>query len=154
MLIIVQSMRELAFGRLMEVYQEPSGLVSLRAEQEFYHYLNDCFFRTPGAVYCIWQEGQRYVSALRLEPYNDGRLLTALQTAPDCRGNGYAGSLVRAVLAWQKAYGGGKIYSHIENRNAPSIAVHVECGFRKISDHAVYLDGSVDCRSGTYIYEC
>lgn len=153
MLIIVQSMRELAFGRLMEVYQEPSGPVSLRAEQEFYHYLNDCFFRTPGAVYCIWQEGQRYVSALRLEPYNDGRLLTALQTAPDCRGNGYAGSLVRAVLAWQKAYGGGKIYSHIENRNAPSIKVHTACGFRKIADCARYLDGSVTKQAGTYLAE-
>lgn len=153
MLIIVQSMRELAFGRLMEVYQEPSGPVSLRAEQEFYHYLNDCFFRTPGAVYCIWQEGQRYVSALRLEPYNDGRLLTALQTAPDCRGNGYAGSLVRAVLTWQKAYGGGKIYSHIENRNAPSIKVHTACGFRKIADCARYLDGSVTKQAGTYLAE-
>lgn len=153
MLIIVQSMRELTFGRLMEVYQEPSGPVSLRAEQEFYHYLNDCFFRTPGAVYCIWQEGQRYVSALRLEAYNDGRLLTALQTAPDCRGNGHAGSLVRAVLTWQKAHGGGKIYSHIENRNAPSIKVHTACGFRKIADCARYLDGSVTKQAGTYLAE-
>lgn len=154
MLIIVQSMRELAFGKLMEAYQEPSGTASLRAEQEFFHYLNDCFFRTPGAVCCIWQVGERYASALRLEPYRDGTLLAALQTAPDCRGRGYAGDLIRAVLTWQKAHGGGKIYSHIANRNTPSIAVHDKCGFRKIYDHAVYVDGSVDCRSGTYIYEC
>lgn len=151
MLIIVQSMRELAFGKLMEVYQEPSGTVSLRAEQELFRYLNDCFFRTPGAVYCIWQEGERYASALRLEPYRDGTLLAALQTTPDCRGRGYAGELIRAVLTWQKAHGGGRIYSHIANRNAPSIAVHDKCGFRKIADYARYLDGSVTWQAGTYL---
>jgi L-amino acid N-acyltransferase YncA len=46
-----------------------------------------------------------------------------------------------------------KVYSHIRRDNAPSIAAHTACGFRKILDHATYLDGSVHLHSDTYLYE-
>lgn len=165
MLTIIKSMRELSFGKLMEVYTEgnqenaadlypglPEGQRLLRAEQDFWQYLNEVFFRTPGGVYCVWQEGGVYVSALRLEPYHDGLLLEALETAPGHRKQGYAAMLIRAVQEWLAGQGRVKVYSHIGHRNAASIAVHQKCGFRKVLDHGVYADGSVTNRAGTYLF--
>jgi RimJ/RimL family protein N-acetyltransferase len=153
MLRIVKRMGELDFAALMEIYEEgnrengeelwpglPEGLQLLNAEQAFHQYLRECFFVTPEAVYCIWQEEGRSVSALRLEPYQDGLLLEALETAPDSRRKGYAGALITAVL---EAFGERKIYSHVSKRNTPSLRVHEKCGFRRIAEHAVYADGSV-----------
>ena len=152
MLRIIRKMRELDFPALMEVYEEgnrengeelwpelPEGLRMLSAEQAFRQYLQECFFVTPEAVYCVWLENGKYVSALRLEPYQDGLLLEALETAPACRRHGYATALVRAVL---EVYGEKKIYSHVSKRNAASLATHEKCGFYRVADHAVYADGS------------
>lgn len=146
MLYLAKSMHQLQFGKLMEVYTESNadkaengGL--LQAEQDFYQYLQECFFTTPEAVYAIWTQNGAYVSALRLEPYKDGLLLAALETAPEHRRRGYAGKLICAVLA---AFPGKKIYSHISRKNTASLAVHKKCGFRKIADTAVYIDGSVN----------
>ena len=96
--IVAKKIHELAFGKLMEVYEEgnlkngrelypeesESRQIAL-AEQDFYQYLQQIFFRTPGAVYYVLEEGGRYISALRLEPYRDGMLLEALETAPNQR---------------------------------------------------------------------
>lgn len=166
MLTVIGSMRELRFGRLMDVYaqtnretarerwpSEPESYATSLAEQDFYNYLSTCFFPTSGAVYCVWQEGGRYVSALRLEPWRDGLLLEALESAPDRRNHGYACTLIRAVQAYLRERGTVSIYSHISKHNTASIAVHEKCGFRKLYDYAVYADGSVDSRSGTYIYK-
>lgn len=160
MLHIAKSLRELDFSALMEVYiagnQEnaeerysdlPEGQGLLQAEQDFYQYLWEVFFATPGAFYAIWQENGRYVSALRLEPYKDGLLLEALETAPDKRRKGYAEALIRSILS-----GRGKIYSHVHKRNAPSLRIHEKCGFRRISENAAYIDGSVNDRCCTLCY--
>ena len=162
MLTVVKSLGKLPFGALMEVYAEgnrengeefyphlsPQEQL-LRAEQDFYAYLSDCFFRTPGGVYYIWSEQGKAVSALRLEPYQDGLLLEALETHPEYRGRGYAKQLIRSVLETADYE---KIYVHISRRNAPSIAVHTACGFRKILDYGVYADGSVNHYTDTYLY--
>ena len=109
--IVAKKIHELAFGKLMEVYEEgnlkngrelypeesESRQIAL-AEQDFYQYLQQVFFRTTGAVYYILEEGGRYISALRLEPYRDGMLLEALETAPNQRRKGYAAKLLRAAL--------------------------------------------------------
>lgn len=163
MLVIIKSMRELSFCDLMEVYAEDNqkrgwaqwpGESERRqialAEQDFYGYLRECFFATPGAAYYVWVAEGKYVSAFRLEPYRDGRLLAALETAPDQRGKGYASALVRAVLASLEP---GKIYSHIDKSNAASAAIHEMCGFHKELDHAAYIDGSVSDRAWTYLKE-
>ena len=128
MLILVKKMSGLSFSRLMEIYAEGNeengrelwpNLTDneriLRAEQAFYEYLNEDFFKTEGAVYAIWQENGSYISALRLEPYQDGMLLEALETAPEHRHKGYAAKLIRAVLEW---VGNQKVYSHVSKRNA------------------------------------
>lgn len=113
MLTVIRSMRELRFGELMRVYSEgnritgterwpfePESRAVALAEQDFYNYLSQCFFHTRGAVYCVWQEGGCYVSALRLEPWRDGLLLEALETAPERRNQGHACALVQAVQTY------------------------------------------------------
>lgn len=163
MLKFYSRLTQLRFGDLMAVYEEgnrengaecypnlpPEQQLQL-AEQDFYGYLHDVFFSTEGAVYAVWEIGGQYVSALRLEPYRDGLLLAALETKPSERGRGYAKALVRQVL---REKGGEVIYSHVSHKNTPSIRVHQACGFEKISDTAVYLDGSVNSRCMTLRYQ-
>lgn len=155
MLYLAKSLQQLRFGDLMDVYTEgnlkkaeKTGI--LQAEQDFYQYLHTCFFGKYGGIYAIWVEENRYVSALRLEPYKDGLLLSALETAPQHRRKGYAGKLMAAVLA---KFAPQKIYSHVCKENVASLTVHERCGFRKISDRAAYLDGSVDDKAFTLCYE-
>ena len=162
MLKIAEKLNDLSFGKLMEVYiegnlengqelwpEEPEARQIALAEQEFYNYLQQVFFRTPGARYLIWEEAGHYVSALRLEPYRDGLLLEALETAPDKRKKGYAAQLVQATLEYA---GNVKIYSHVGKYNTVSLRTHEKCGFTRIHDYAVYADGSVNERSYTMLY--
>lgn len=153
MLYIANWLKDLDFRQLMDVYEEgnlenaaelwpeePRGQQLLLAEQSFHQYLRECFFSTENACYCVWIVDGKYVSALRLEPYQDGLLLEALETKPDRRRKGYAEALVNAVLS---EVGETKVYSHVGKRNTASLKTHVKCGFRQILDHAVYADGSV-----------
>ena len=162
MLRCIYSMKELPFGALMAVYEQSNqengeefwpelsaGERLLRAEQEFYQYLQQVFFQTEGAVYYLWEVKSRPVCALRLEPYRDGMLLEALETAPEQRRKGYATALIRAALA---QVGTVKIYSHVGKRNEASLKTHIACGFRRISEQAVYADGSVNDRCCTLLY--
>ena len=156
MLKIAHSLKEINFSQLMEIYLEGNlektedGISLLQAEQEFYAYLKESFFCTAGAVYCIWLETGTYVSALRLEPYRDGWLLEALETKPEYRRLGYALNLIRSVQMLGEYK---KIYSHIHKNNRASLDVHTRCGFRKISDSAAYIDGSVNSRACTVCWE-
>lgn len=153
MLHIAKSLRELDFSRLMEIYIEGNrekaaeGLTLLEAEQDFYQYLRGVFFRVPGACYFVWVEDGAYVSALRLEPYREGWLLEALETAPDRRRMGYGRRLVESVLVLPEY---PRIYSHIHRDNLPSLGLHEACGFRKVLDYGVYIDGSVNRHTVTY----
>ena len=122
----------------------------LNAENDIYQYLSEIFFAQTDAVYCILCEDGEYRSALRLEPYQDGLLLEALETSPDHRRKGYARSLLRAVLDMPLEK---KIYSHVSKNNVPSLKVHEKCGFRRILDHAVYVDGSVNQNCVTLLYQ-
>jgi len=161
MLHRLTSLRELDFRELMAVYagsnQENAsemypelseGQAALQVEQDFYSYLRDCFFRTEGAYYAVWQLSGRYVSALRIEPYKDGVLLAALETAPDQRRKGYAEKLIRQVLASER-----KVYSHVGKQNLPSLKIHEKCGFQRTSEQAMYIDGSVNEKCCTLCFE-
>lgn len=151
-LLTAHTLKAMDFAALMEIYIEGNlekteeGLTLLQAEQDFYTYLRDVFFRVPGAAYFIWLERGEYVSALRLEPYRDGWLLEALETRPDRRRQGYAEQLLRGVL---RLPGYIRIYSHVHKENIPSLAVHARCGFCRISEQAVYIDGSVNSSACT-----
>ncbi len=163
MLIIADALHQLRFGQLMAVYEEsntengaefypklPSGQQILQAEQDFYQYLRTGFFDRPGDRYCIWEENGSYVSALRLQHYQDGLLLEALETHPRYRKQGYAKQLIMAALDAAEC---DRVYVHISHRNAASIATHRSCGFRKILDYSVYADGSSNGHCATYLYE-
>ena len=108
--------------------------------------MNEVFFRTPNAVYAIWEEDGKYISALRLEPYREGLLLEALETAPIYRRQGFAEKLMLSVL---DKFSDTKIYSHVSKRNLPSLRIHEKCGFRRILEYAAYIDGSVNRRCCT-----
>lgn len=157
MLLIAKRLAELDFPALMDIYIEGNrekadeygdgGL--LQAEREFYDYLREVFFRQRDAFYAVWVEQGKYVSALRLEPYKDGWLLEALETAPDHRKRGCAKALMGSVL---EMMGQSVIYSHVSKRNEASLRTHYACGFVKHLDHVVYLDGSVSHRGITLQY--
>lgn len=163
MLTICKKLHQLRFGELMEVYcgsvaengkefypHQSENEQVIQAQQDFYAYLQQDFFTKEGDTYCIWEENGKYICALRLESYQDGLLLEALETRPEYRKQGYARKLVTAVL---EMVGTTPVYSHIGHKNLASQAVHQKCGFEKLLDHARYADGSVNDRCGTYLYQ-
>lgn len=137
-------------GRLTHVSLSDNERLIL-AEQDFYAYLLD-FFADPDAMYAVWAPEGRYAAALRIERYRDGYLITGLETMPEMRRKGNAGKLIGAVLNYLSRQGSIKVYSHVDKRNAASIAVHIACGFERILEYAVYLDGSVLPTSCTLCY--
>lgn len=162
---LVRSMSELDMRQLLRVHEESiyalcagnsyhicGSVPELQAEQDFYDYLTD-FFREYAGIYALWVIDDRYCSALRLEPYDDGLLLSGLETALEARGNGYATSLVVAVLKHLSASGYRKLYSHVRKDNIQSLQIHNTCGFQRVMEHAVYVDGSVYHNSCTFCYE-
>ena len=153
MLYLARSLSRLHFSSLMAVYaesnrengrefwpEEPEMRQIQLAEEDFYRYLSQVFFRSPGAVYAVWEENGRYVSALRLEPYRDGLLLEALETAPEQRRKGFAAALIRAVQCFLEG-------------NLSSLKVHEKCGFRRVADFAVCVDGSVNQKMYTLCWD-
>lgn len=163
MLMIAETLESLDFEQLMDIYIEgnrenaedqwpelPTAEGLERAKQGFRKYLETGFFTKPGAWYMVWEMDGKYVSALRLEPYEDGFLMEALETIPGERKKGYASQLIRAVQVWM---GHGKIYSHVSKRNEASLAIHARCGFQKHLDYSVYTDGTVNEKAYTMCYE-
>lgn len=166
MLLIANTMKELSFSSLMDTYLETNRRQGAQiapdayeeeqlrlAEQEFYFYLHDIFFPNPDSLYAVLIDEGVYVSALRLEPYRDGLLLEALETAPAYRKRGCAARLITQVQSWLLQRGEVRIYSHVDKRNHASLNAHRKCGFEKISDCAAYIDGSVDRRAYTFLCE-
>ena len=162
MLKIISHFSQLDFSQLMNVYEQSNSENArmrnsnmteneryLRHIEGFYTYLRESFFRSPDCVYAVWAPQERYVSALRLEPYRDGLLLEALETAPQERGKGYATALLRALADYLCTTQWDTVYSHVGKKNRSSLAVHAACGFERILEHAVFVDGSVSHNSCT-----
>lgn len=161
-MLIARKIQELDFSKLMEVYIEGniengrelypqlSAFEQMRlAEDDFYRYLTEVFFKQSDAVYFALTEGDRYISALRTELFLDGVLLQALETRPDMRRQGYAKMLMLDVLDHLKSAGCNKVYSHISKRNIPSLKTHIACGFTELLDYAAYVDGTVSANAVT-----
>lgn len=166
MLHIYKSFSELDIEQLMLVYLqgnlENGSLLypecgeneqRRRAEDDFISYLREDFFSHPNAFYAVWAPDGCYKAALRLEPYRDGLLLEALETAPEARRQGYATVLIRKVMSYLQPLKWTCIYSHIHKRNIASLNVHKKCGFQIISDSATYIDGTVTQSSYTLRYD-
>ena len=108
-------------------------------------------FSVPGSLYAVLEEDGSWVSALRLAPVEGGWYLEALETDPEQRRRGYAAGLIEAVQTYLGE--GGKLYSHVDKRNLPSLKTHEKCGFRRIADVAVYVDGSVNRKACTMCWD-
>lgn len=148
MLKICNKFSELDFDRLLKVYDldtyEQNSLAI-----ELYDYLHQVFFRDKDAFYALWKIESNYVSALRMEPYQDGYLITAVQTTKSERRKGYAECLLRAVVSSLQILGNCPIYVHIHKKNVASIQLHMKCGFTITADHAVFIDGTASAGSYT-----
>ena len=138
--------RELNFEKLCAVYRESckqlaedKSLPLYQAEANFEDYIREEFFRLHDAFYAIWEEDGQYLSALRMEPYKDGYLLTSLETHPNHRRNRYGEKLLSSVID----YVNKPIYAHVHRNNIASLSLHKKCGFERILDYAVFLDGTV-----------
>jgi len=136
------------------VYRELETTEQIRlAEEAFLSYLREDFFAIHGSFCAVWVSDGAYKSVLRMEPYKDGLLLTALETAPEARRKGYAFALLTHSLEYAQTLGYKYIYSHVEKRNIASLGSHYKCGFRRVADSAVYIDGTVTQKSCTLRYE-
>ena len=153
MLKIIDEIENLRFFELMDVYEEGNrcnarvfyphmdehaGLIN--AEQDFYQYLCEVFFKSPGAFYAVWENSGRYVSAVRMEAYEDGLLVEGLETAPDKRGLGFASMLLGETIKTVSV----PVYSHVAKGNILSLKTHQKCGFLYYMDIARCIDGKVD----------
>ena len=156
MLLIVKERKKLDFSMLTEVYADsimkdgrlnyPSRSVAeqfLLAKADLYRYYTDVFLKMRDAFCAVWEEGGEYISALRVEPYKDGYLLSGLETAPQKRNLGYATTLLREVLAYLRKNQWLPVCCHVSRTNAASLQVHRACGFYEILDYAAYIDGTV-----------
>jgi ribosomal protein S18 acetylase RimI-like enzyme len=166
MLLIAVSMRQIQFSELMDVYHEsnvlnglekysdyPPDRQLLEVEQDFYQYLNSVFYGQKDSFCAIWEADGKYQSALRIEPYQDGSLLCALETRASARCRGYANALIVSLQKYLAEQGSGVLYSHVDKNNLPSLLLHQKCGFQITKDYAVYADGSVFPGSFTLQYE-
>lgn len=123
------------------------------AESDFLSYIRLDFFPRQGSLYALWDQGEKFISAARIEPYRDGVLLSGLETAPEHRRRGGASHLLESLLKALQEQGIPRVYSHVRKDNAPSLAVHKRCGFIIYKTTAVYLDGSADSRCYTLLLE-
>lgn len=164
-LYVISSMSQLNIEQLMSVYLEgniKNGEKNFsdlcceeqiqKAELDFVDYLREDFFRQKDAAYYVWSVDGVYRSALRMEPYRDGLLLEALETAPNSRRNGYAYALISAVVSFLKEKNTTVVYSHVDKCNVPSLKLHIKCGFQRIKESATYIDGTVTQNSCTMCY--
>ena len=137
MLHIARKPSEIDVRKLVDLYD-------IRGEEaeSFIDYIVNGFFDIPGASYYIDEEYGSYISALRVDPYLDGFLISGLHTRKTHRRKGYATKLLRVVTEDLA----GAVYSHIFHRNIASIRAHSNCGFVKMLDYAKLLDGTVSSR--------
>ena len=156
---------ELDFQKLMSVYEEgnvrngailypdkPVAAQKQLAEYAFEDYLRHAFFRQKNAAYCVLADGRIYYSAVRIEPFEDGYLLSALETGPSYRRKGYGERLIKQVLSACTERGMLPIYSHVHNSNIASLNLHLKCGFCVYKDIAKYLDGTISDAAKTLVY--
>ena len=97
------------------------------------------YFSEADTILAVWEENGQYLSSLRFEPYEDGFLISCLETNSQVRRQGYASRLVNELLSDVCR----PVYVHVEKKNRASLGFHEKLGFRVFKDLAVYVDGSV-----------
>lgn len=168
MLLIAKSLDELRFEELAALYRydlEVEGFEDgmceldddwfLEKRSQFRIYLSARFFSKPDCrpgirpFYAIWEEEGRYVSAVRVNVYEQGLQLEALQTGEAWRRQGYATALVNAVLEYLAQRGSFPIYAHARDYMTYVHNMLERAGFHEILDYAVRKD---PCEWPPYYY--
>ena len=121
-------------------------------QQVFIDDLRD-FLKIPDSNLFVWVADDRYVSAVRLEPFQDGVLISYLETAPTERGKGYGRTLVKESIDCLVGQGIQRIYSHVGKKNKPSLRIHLDNGFQIHEEYAKLLDGTVSQNYYTLVYK-
>lgn len=144
MLVKYENFLDASIESLLCVYSGSIGDLSWRAEQAFLEDLQ-LFYSCKNVFIACWFDCGTAVCAMRVEPYQDGYLISCLETAPDKRRMGYAGALLASVMDRQPAV----YYSHVDKNNDASLRLHHKLCFKKMLDYAVHVDGSVYANSYT-----
>ena len=147
MLKICKSLCDLDFDKLCRTFDYDENCSTQR--RKLYEYLSDDFFRRRGSFYAVWILNDEYVSSLRMEPFEDGLLLEALQTRSSDRRKGYAKKLLNGVLNSNIIAGKLPVYAHIYRNNHASKKLHSACGFRPHLDYARFIDGTTSANACT-----
>ena len=117
-------------------------------KQEYLRYLEDVFFGQYNGKLFVYQDYDRYLSAVCIEPFKDGLLLDSLVTVPEARRRGYAKKLIDYALDYCKTR---PVYAHIHYNNKASRLLHEKIGFSLLCEYAHMLDGSIRNDHFTYI---
>jgi len=150
MLKIITKFSDLDVSALMDVYSldsafDPGHDSQRELYEQQYSFLLD-FLSVREQFIAVWIENGVYVSALRMQPYRDGYLISGLETEPTFRNCGYGTRLLQESLLYLAGAEIGVIYSHVEKENKASLRVHDKSGFVVLSDCAALLDGSASDR--------
>ena len=150
----IHSFADLDFDRLMSIYlernlenaddlypDEPDRNAALRrVVDDFRSYLTTDFFRNKGETYRILEKDGKWVSALRLYALSDRRFyLEALETAPECRREGYATALLNKVIDELKMGGQFVLCDCVAKSNFVSLKTHLSCGFTLAQENGLSL---------------
>lgn len=144
MLNVCNRYLDINLDALLDVYSQSIDQNSWAEVNSFVEDMQ-LFFDNKNVFVAQWIAEGKLVAAMRLEPYQDGFLITCLETHPDHRRKDYAYLLLKSVMAEYP----GVYYSHVDKRNTPSLRLHEKLGFEISLDHAVYVDGSVYSSSVT-----
>ena len=148
-MLVIGSFEQLDTRKLMDVYAESNEenidyffpgaedrAEALRqVEEGFLGYLRGEFFTGKGNRYCVLERDGLWLCALRLYPVEDGLYyLEALETRPDCRRQGCASRLLRALIGELEAQGPFRLCDCVGRRNLSSRLCHERCGFRAVAE--------------------
>lgn len=172
MLRQINSFSDIDCRKLMDIYAESNyentdyfypetedkACAVKKVEEGFLLYLESEFFSCLGHSYWILQEGDVWVSALRLYRLKPRfYYLEALETHPEYRKKGMASQLINEVICELKKQGSFKICDCVDKKNTASLQTHKKCGFKIVSDEGYdYLNEEADSRDYglEYVYDC
>ena len=121
------------------------------AEEDFYRYLSQVIFRSPGAFTPSGRKTGGMSAPCVWNRTGTGFYWKRWRLPPEQRRKGFAAALIRAVQCFLD--GKTKLYSHVDKRNLSSLKVHEKCGFRRVADFAVCVDGSVNQKMYTLCWD-
>ena len=156
MLLRFNSLNELDFQKLMEIYRESNtenvsyfypdctdiDAGRKQVEEKFYSYLKDDFFSIPGNRYYVYEKDGVWLSAIRLFPVPEkaGKYYAeALETRPERRREGNAGTLFKLLFEELADLGDFEISDSVSKTNTASLRTHLSSGFRIYQENSVCI---------------